>query len=148
MYPFRHVCSISRRKKVLFFFFAAAFFFLWQAGPGKCFGADSIGGIGLPDPILVASARPTGNSLISLPSEMAGSTATKTTAAVPTTKYPRPNEMLQGVVYDLKRTKDLKPTNLIGGNEANMNKVVDRSVFGSMTKPFVNGWRLCAKITS
>jgi formylglycine-generating enzyme required for sulfatase activity len=60
-------------------------------------------------------------------------------------KYPRPNEMLQGVVYDLKRTKDLKPTNLIGNNMANANKQVDGDVFAAITKPFVNGpastWR-------
>lgn len=66
-------------------------------------------------------------------------------SAARTTGAPRPNEMLQGVVYDLKRTKSLKPSNLIGGNADNYNSAVDGELLGTITKPFVNGpdstWR-------
>lgn len=124
-------------------------------GSGAVFGEDFHAGSD-PKSLIVASARPTrsgtadNGSLISLPDNSGKSTkqtkSSNTTAAtVQTSKYPRPNEMLQGVVYDLKRTKDLKPTDLIGGSVTNMEKPVDGNVFASITKPFVNGadstWR-------
>lgn len=137
MNSFRSVCLISRRKRISFFFFAAAFFFLWQAGFGKCFGADFFSGIGLPETILVASARPTGDSLISLPDKKENSDSTGKTApaTAPKTKYPRPNEMLQGVVYDLKRTKDLKPSGIQSASD-NLSRA---NSFLQVTKGFVLG---------
>lgn len=124
-------------------------------GSGAVFGEDSHAGSD-PKTLIIASARPTrsgtadNGSLISLPDNSGKSTkqtkSSNTTAATAQpSKYPRPNEMLQGVVYDLKRTKDLKPTDLIGGSVTNMEKPVDGNVFASITKPFVNGadstWR-------
>lgn len=87
-------------------------------GSGAVFGADHHAAIE-PKSTIVASARPArsgtadNGTLISLPSDSGKSakqtkTSNTTAATTQTSKYPRPNEMLQGVVYDLKRTKDRK----------------------------------------
>ena len=124
-------CFASRMKRINIFILVWAVFLLSLAVFNDVYGAAQAS---------KSASSKNNEDLISLPGEDTGSSKTKTTAAVPKTKYPSPNEMLQGVVYDLKRTKDLKPSDLVDGNTANMKKAAYYSgVFESITKPFVNG---------
>ncbi len=97
-------------------------FFLWQAELWKSYGADFLEGIKLPGAILVASARPTGDSATAK-SDDAGKakSANSTKNATP----PVENEdELPGVLYDLKRTSSGESTGLMEmqeGKQFNLN---------------------------
>lgn len=125
--------------------FISAVILLNLIGSGAVFGADHHAGSD-PKSLIVASARPArsgtadNDSLISLPDNSGKSTkqtkSSNTTAATAQpSKYPRPNEMLQGVVYDLKRTKGLKPS----GIQSASDDLSRANSFLQITKGFVLG---------
>ena len=115
-----------RMKTIDVFILAEVITFLCFAGGNDVFGAAK-------------TSTPTAKNNGKLVDSSKVGTSNNSAVVAQETKYPLPNEMLQGVVYDLKWTKDLRPTDLIDRNTANMKQPTYYSdVFESITKPFVN----------